>query len=151
MTAAQPQPAPFPLPAGVQTDLPVQHPLQPLSGRIGTCGHCRAGRRRGGTGIHGKARTMTDQEFGPWILHDGSGCPQEVQVGRYIQAVTQDYTGGEWNEEGVVHQAAAESPCWWMKEANGDFKRVLRYRLRRSPGVQRLADMIRTVPEEEMV
>lgn len=40
MTAAQPHPAPSPLPCGPAPDLPVQHPLQPLSGRIGICGQC---------------------------------------------------------------------------------------------------------------
>lgn len=40
MTAFQPHPAPAPLPCDPQPDLPAQHPLQPLSGRIGICGHC---------------------------------------------------------------------------------------------------------------
>lgn len=39
--ANQPGDAPSPLPCDPALDLPAQHPLQPLSGRIGICGHCR--------------------------------------------------------------------------------------------------------------
>lgn len=89
------------------------------------------------------------EEFGPWVEHDGSGCPQDVQVGRYIQAVTRAWDGSEWPEEGVVHQAVVESPCWWMAEPNEIFKRVLRYRLRRPPAVQILVDLAETLPVRE--
>ena len=86
------------------------------------------------------------EEFGPWVSHDGSGCPQEVQVGRYIQAVTRAWDGSEWPEEGVVHQAVVESPCWWMAEPNEIFRRAVRYRLRRPPAVRLLVDLVEGLP-----
>ncbi|WP_434612107.1 hypothetical protein [Tabrizicola sp. M-4] len=81
------------------------------------------------------------EEWGPWIEHDGKGCPV---VGLYVRIGTE--TGFEI--EGVPSEkcaapAAGEVSAWiWstlpQREA---FLRVVRYRIRRPLALRRLIDL----------
>lgn len=86
-------------------------------------------------------------EWGPWVEHDGSGCPPEVQIGRRIQAITRNRHLRDTMHDGVVHQGVVDCPSWAAKDPFGSWEMVVRYRLRRPPAIQRLVDLVEGLPE----
>lgn len=79
--------------------------------------------------------------WGPWIEHDGAGCPV---VGLYVHVVTAD--GRE--VEGVASSGCANPPpgyrSLWIWSSLPIFwrhRRVVRYRIRRPDALRRLIDL----------
>lgn len=91
---------------------------------------------------------MVSEEWGPWIEHDGKGCPCE---GMWVRA---EYADGEvsehiamgylWPGEGQVVN------CWdWGECAICDCLdwRVIRYRIRKPRGMVILEALLTNLPE----
>ena len=82
------------------------------------------------------------EEWGPWIDHDGEGCP--VPDGTSVVVIAEGWPGQIFGPlEGVAYHNG-ESWSWanWLKrDRNGPIARVLRYRVRRSAALRRLIDM----------
>lgn len=83
---------------------------------------------------------MTDyiEEWGPWIEHDGKGCPC---VGFYIQATS------EWKEhlfgtEGLVRFEGAE----WDWSNFPMARKLIRYRIRKPRALRDLITLVETLP-----
>lgn len=81
------------------------------------------------------------EEWGPWIEHDGTGCPV---VGMYVIAVIAD--GRSF--EGVASPGCDKPPrgyasAWiWSSIPRICFwRRVVRYRVRRPDALRRLIDL----------
>lgn len=97
---------------------------------------------------------MTQEEWGPWIEHDGRGMPDEVR-GMYIAITGKTLEGDERTSEGFspleVPQCALI--CWegggWLSEVHYAIP-IIRYRIRKPCGLtilQRIAEQ----PDREMI
>jgi len=80
-------------------------------------------------------------EWGPWIEHDGKGCPV---VGIYVRA---EINNGI-QVEGVASPRCADPPpgyasawIWSTLPADEKWARVVRYRIRRPLALRRLIDL----------
>lgn len=91
--------------------------------------------------------------WGPWVEHDGSGCP--VPTGTVVHRIYA--SGHEWiapigasmntpigGYQGPWHRSS------WDWSGPGRSVPVLRYRLRRPPAVQLLVDIAETLPVREL-
>jgi hypothetical protein len=80
---------------------------------------------------------MTD-EWGPWIEHDGSGCPC---VGMWVHRIYGrpglDTVDGKTKSEKIGLVMNAQSGCW--RWSNG-FSPVIRYRIRKPRALQQMID-----------
>lgn len=97
---------------------------------------------------------MTQEEWGPWIEHDGMGMPDQVR-GMYIAIIGKTLEGEERTSEGLV---PLEVPCharicWqgggWFSEVHYAIP-IIRYRIRKPRGLtilQRIAEQ----PQKERV
>lgn len=75
-----------------------------------------------------------------WYQHDGTGCPGWV-VGKLVQTVTEGISGRIYEREVLVERGDGRSWDWKYFGApatRGRFTRVLRYRVRRDPSVQKM-------------
>lgn len=82
---------------------------------------------------------MTDkEEWGPWIEHDGRGCPC---LGQYVQVQNRDRKG-TW--EGI---AGSEGGLSWDWSNAFLFDPVIRYRIRKPRGLTILQDLIADLPQ----
>lgn len=91
------------------------------------------------------------EEYGPWIEHDGKGCPV---IGMYVQDEWETFMTGEIRQsEGVVHKIHIEGWDWtYFGSARGTTGRVLRYRIRQTLAFQCLLRIVQTpapLPVEE--
>lgn len=86
---------------------------------------------------------MSDEIFwGPWVEHDQRGCP--VSIGTHIQAQTDGFMGLRLRE-GVIGKRDIESPCWLMTDRLGDWRIVLRYRVRRNPSTAAAVEALKAM------
>lgn len=80
-------------------------------------------------------------EWGPWIEHDGKGCP--VKNGVIVHCV---YNTGE---ERIVAVSANGFPdidnAWVFRE---DMESIIRYRIRKPKGMKILESLLENLPEE---
>ena len=81
------------------------------------------------------------EEWGPWIKHDGMGCPV---VGIYVRAEISNGT----QVEGVASPRCADPPpgyasawIWASLRADETWARVVRYRVRRPASLRRLIEI----------
>lgn len=88
------------------------------------------------------------EEWGPWIEHDGEGCPC---VGMYAQALAEmEISAISRNtkmvkvSDRVMEGIATEGGSWGMKEG---FNRYLMYRIRKPKGLQILEALLKDLPE----
>lgn len=92
---------------------------------------------------------MTAQdEWGPWIEHDGNGCPC---VGEYAHTVK--INGNEWfgiagvNAIAIFGSANVPGSAWVHKRAIGyDNNWVIRYRIRKPRGMAILESIMTDLP-----
>ena len=84
---------------------------------------------------------MSD-EWGPWIEHDGKGCP--VKAGMWIDV---EYRGKR-PDGGRVNRSVVRAPNWiWPKEGGLLFAfDVIRYRIRKPRGLTILENLIADLP-----
>ena len=91
---------------------------------------------------------MSD-EWGPWIEHDGKGCPC---VGQYVRVdlrngVTREVIAGEeCRRAGVSVNGERSSWVWMARTAYQRGYEVIRYRIRRPRGLTILQDLIENPP-----
>lgn len=94
-------------------------------------------------------------EWGPWIEHDGFGCPcpgqvVHIKLGTSWDGIDPCECEGGWtscvidviaNDEAVIE--ANPGPGWsW---SDGYFP-IIRYRLRRPTALRQLVDLVETLP-----
>lgn len=91
---------------------------------------------------------MTDETWGSWIEHDGSGCPCK---GMYVRTERRDGRV----VEGVAGQRNSHNVWdWYDQPADWSHDKVIRYRIRRLSSMQhliRIAQNPAPMPEEVMV
>lgn len=86
-----------------------------------------------------------DEEWGPWIEHDGKGCPC---VGEYVEAIGS--LGSR--AEGIVTRGKFDHQGQWdwaLCDAH-ELEKIVRYRIRRSRAAQKLREMICDHEEAEI-
>ena len=84
------------------------------------------------------------EEWGPWVEHDGTGCP--VPIGTWVQVAGKH--GGV--DEGRVTQASFdESRSQWFKRYVGEWDYIIRYRIRKPRALEQLREIARN-PEREL-
>lgn len=94
---------------------------------------------------------MTDEaEWGPWIEHDGKGCPC---VGAFVHVVHEGFAG--WFMQGQLIAGSQGGFSWdwryWLKVPPGHNSmatRVIRYRIRKPRGMTILESLLENLPEE---
>ncbi len=108
---------------------------------------------------------MTEREWGPWIDHDGHGCPISL-IGHVvlleIKLAADDEDGGRVGEhhfnETIVNEFVASLPEWWREKFGGYAIRpdngkiyavadVVRYRIRKPRGMMIIQDLLADLPE----
>ncbi len=88
------------------------------------------------------------EEWGPWINHDGSGCP--VPVGTYIHAIEINCNHKTDEKEGWLSPKGYMSKCWVMKDPYGPMTQILRYRIRKPKGLT-ILQRIASQPQDERI
>jgi hypothetical protein len=90
---------------------------------------------------------MMDEEWGPWIEHDGKGCPC---VGKIVHAVRRDRKE-VFCVAGARCLAAGEDPsgpesAWVWSNDGRERSEFVRYRIRRPKALRELIDMVENLP-----
>lgn len=95
---------------------------------------------------------MNEQaDFGPWIDHDGTGCP--VPFGTIVRILYEDAAGAR----DVYLHKASDHPAWhhgnFQKAVRyrGDIGlcgRILRYQVRKPRGLKILHELLEHLPEQ---
>lgn len=83
--------------------------------------------------------------WGPWIEHDGDGCPPAGQRAQWqfdadtgFPPGTTDAVGGFIVDSITAEGIACETECWnWLP----GYLHILRYRIRRPDALRRLIDL----------
>lgn len=84
---------------------------------------------------------MSGAEWGPWIEHDGKGCPCRGQFVHMVYAEPGITVGtGEWGDEEF---GIAESDGSWLWRF--DYVPIIRYRIRKPRGLTVLEGILREV------
>jgi hypothetical protein len=73
------------------------------------------------------------EEWGPWISHDGSGCP--LRSGTIVEVVFQDGFGFSMRDIATVSGGSYSS---WNWEHFPELKKIIRYREKKPKGMQML-------------
>jgi len=81
-----------------------------------------------------------DQEWGPWVIHDGKGCP--VRRGTIVEVVCEDRFGYTMRHVSCVDGGAYSS---WDWSHYPELKRILRYRERKPRGLSLLEGQLETL------
>ena len=80
--------------------------------------------------------------WGPWIEHDGKGCPCK---GQWVQVINK--TCGFWEgKAGTEGDGAARS---WDWSYSFEYDPVIRYRIRKPRGMVILEALLQDLPQEE--
>lgn len=93
------------------------------------------------------------EEWGPWIDHDGKGCPC---VGEYVQAVELSLIRGECTFEAVAGMRGGFSWDWqWASKPVPGIgslaSRIIRYRIRKPRALLNLIEMVENLPANPVV
>ena len=90
---------------------------------------------------------MGNEEWGPWIEHDGKGCPV---VGQYIQCETDRDIHKMPDHVRLLKSRLVEyiprktDSASWIGKAG--FAQVLRYRVRKPKGLTMLEQLLQNLP-----
>ncbi len=98
---------------------------------------------------------MSDSEWGPWVDHDGKGCPV---IGRLVQVRLSGYSsvieivaGDEARAAGVCVNTSPDS-AWegerWQTRFRHGF--VLKYRVKKPRGMKILEGILAGVKDKEL-
>ncbi len=97
---------------------------------------------------------MSDEEWGPWIDHDGKGCPVK---GMFVHAVFIDGSeyigitrglGGSWTY-GDVDDVSTWSPPNLSKNKHFDKCRpIIKYRVKKPKGLTILEELLQKVDDK---
>lgn len=80
------------------------------------------------------------EHWGPWIVHDGKGCP--VQTGAIVEIVCQDRFGFAMR---LVTTVAGGTYSSWDWRYYPELKKIIRYREKKPRGLQMLEDEVRSI------
>lgn len=83
------------------------------------------------------------EEWGPWIVHDGRGCP--LPAGTIVEAVSEDGFGFAMRHVATV---AGGSYSSWNWAHYPELKRIIRYREKKPRGLSLLEDRLAELPSE---
>jgi hypothetical protein len=93
---------------------------------------------------------MMDEEWGPWIEHDGKGCPcvgMLVESEDVVGQVQQHIAKGTVKEPGFEYVDS-----WNWQECNAALRpdwKIIRYRIRKPKALRELIDMVENLPVRE--
>lgn len=92
---------------------------------------------------------MSDEQWGPWINHDGKGCPC---VGEYVQANftclhTPIFEGG--TKIGNLWEGVATGIDCWDWAARQQLTKFTRYRIRKPKGLTVLESILAEVETKQ--
>jgi hypothetical protein len=79
------------------------------------------------------------EEWGPWIWHDGTGCP--VQAGTIVEVVCEDRFGYSMRQISLVNGGSYSSWDWSFFP---ELKRIIRYREKKPKGLQMLEGLLKS-------
>lgn len=77
-----------------------------------------------------------EQEWDPWIKHDGGGCP--LSTGMLVEVVCEDRFGYQQNSVGRVDGDSYNS---WDWSNFPELKKIVRYRVQRPKGLAILREI----------
>lgn len=80
-----------------------------------------------------------DEAWGPWVVHDGRGCP--LPTGTIVEVVIEDRFGFAMREIGCVSGDVRSS---WNWRFYPKLKRIIRYRQRKPGGMALLTQALET-------
>lgn len=84
---------------------------------------------------------MRKEEWGPWIEHDGKGCPC---LGMWVHCVFMMRSGDTSELQGIAGALGGRSWDWKNK---GFAARIIRYRIRRPRGMEVLDQILADLPK----
>ena len=82
------------------------------------------------------------EEFGPWIEHDGKGCPC---VGQFVRSVER---GGRMDDHIAGGVGDGLSRQWDWGSGIPKSMQIIRYRIRKPKGLTILTDILREVERD---
>ncbi|WP_141246560.1 hypothetical protein [Actibacterium ureilyticum] len=80
---------------------------------------------------------MGGEFWGPWVLHDGRGCP--VPAGTIVEVVSEDRFGFAMRTISTVTGGSYSS---WNWDHFPELKRIIRYREKKPKGLQILEEQL---------
>ena len=91
-----------------------------------------------------KWKSGSNEEWGPWVLHDGKGCP--LKPGVIADVVSKDRFGFEMRTVAVVEGGSYSS---WNWDFYPELKKIVRYREKKPRGLQLLEESlkVKTAPK----
>lgn len=94
---------------------------------------------------------MTDYEWGPWIDHDGKGCPC---IGKYVRVKLHSipmYEGIAWGEESAKNRKHTDplTSKWAWLTNRPTYGKVIRYQVRIPRGMTMLTNILREVEKNK--
>lgn len=93
---------------------------------------------------------MNDEDWGPWVEHDGKSCP--LPIGTLVQMVFQSFNHKDrfYTKTGDVLGGRSWYWKYWGKQVNGHvLTRIVRYRVKRPNALKELIK-IAEHPEKEL-
>lgn len=83
------------------------------------------------------------EDWGPWVEHDGKHCPK----GQYVHAIA--YDGGEWRGIAGMIPGSLEyyHGGWFFDIDNAESDHVFKYRIRKPKGLSILTNILREVED----
>lgn len=84
-----------------------------------------------------------DSAWGPWVVHDGTGCP--VRAGTIVEVVYEDSFGYRSASIGCTDGAGYSS---WDWQYYPELKKIIRYREKKPKALAQLRDMVRSLDDD---
>ena len=86
-----------------------------------------------------------EDEWGPWIVHDGKGCPC---VGMLVQCVSVVNRLGEIHERTFVAKGLVGGSWFWAvtRTPPNIITHIIRYRIRKPKGMKILEGLLENLP-----
>ena len=81
-------------------------------------------------------------EWGPWIEHDGMGCP--VPQGTIVETTFEDRFGYRAT---IIARVTGGERSSWDWQFYPEFKRILRYRKKKPKGLEILEEMLESLDD----
>lgn len=93
---------------------------------------------------------MSDDDWGPWIEHDGAHIPTDFVVGDVVQLISENNENGalEISPPKRVEPEDFVRYNWFWGESTHD---TLRYRVRRPRALRDLIELVENLPAPERV
>ena len=84
------------------------------------------------------------EEWGPWIDHDGKGCPC---VGQYVAIQVRGPVPSGSIPIGNIDCDIAETWAWWH---DGQYDDIIRYRIRKPRAMKLLQSIVENPPKQRI-